>query len=392
MDHVFVIVMENHSFGEIVGSTSAPYFNSLIPAGGLGSKYYAVTHPSLPNYLALAGASTFGITSDCTTCWVNASNIADKIEGVGSTWKAYMESMPSACFIGDSYPYAQKHNPFIYFNDIRTNSTRCAQHILPYTQMSTDLQSTTTTPNYAFITPNMCNDTHDCAVSSGDNWLKAQVPVILGSPAFKTQHSLLAILWDEDDSSASNQVPILLLGSAAKPGATSLTSYGHYSLLHTIENGLGVTTLTANDTTAPMTDLLAVVAPPSPSPSPQPTPTPSPKPTPSPSPVPSPTPERGSTSQSASSVSLARQPVHQQPPRVAAMRTAVTPQLLPRAHSVASQAGRLASVEAQASPPVAAGEGGSPRMSWSAAVLDYVAQIQQFVAVTSTNITPGAAN
>jgi len=202
MDHVFVIVMENHSFGEIVGSTSAPYFNSLIPAGGLGSKYYAVTHPSLPNYLALAGASTFGITSDCTTCWVNASNIADKIEGVGSTWKAYMESMPSACFIGDSYPYAQKHNPFIYFNDIRTNSTRCAQHILPYTQMSTDLQSTTTTPNYAFITPNMCNDTHDCAVSSGDNWLKAQVPVILGSPAFKTQHSLLAIVWDEDDSSA----------------------------------------------------------------------------------------------------------------------------------------------------------------------------------------------
>jgi phosphatidylinositol-3-phosphatase len=372
MDHVFVIVMENHSFGEVVGSTSAPYFNSLIPAGGLGSKYYAVTHPSLPNYLALAGASTFGITSDCTTCWVNASNIADTIEGVGSTWKAYMESMPAACFMGDSYPYAQKHNPFIYFNDIRTNSTRCAQHILPYTQMSTDLQSTTTTPNYAFITPNMCNDTHDCAVSSGDNWLKAQVPVILGSPAFKTQHSLLAIVWDEDDSSASNQVPILLLGSAAKPGATSLTSYGHYSLLHTIENGLGVTTLTTNDTAAPMTDLLAVGAPPSPSPSP--------------------TPERGSTSQSASSVSLARQPVHQQPPRVAAMRTAVTPQLLPRAHSVASQAGRLASVEAQASPPVSAGERGSPRMSWIAALLDYVAQIKQSVSVTSTNITPGAAN
>jgi phosphoesterase family protein len=270
IDHVFVIVMENHAYNQIVGSTSAPYFNGLIPTGGLAASYSAVTHPSLPNYLALAGASTFGITSDCTTCWVSATNIADRIEGVGSTWKAYMESMPSACFVGDSYPYAQKHNPFIYFNNIRTNSTRCAQHIVPYSQMSTDLKSTTTTPNYAFITPNMCNDTHDCAVSSGDNWLKAQVPVILGSPAFKTQHSLLAIVWDEDDSSGSNQVPLLLLGPAASPGAKSLTSYSHYSLLHTIENGLGVTTLTTNDTTAPMTDLLAQVVPASPSPTPPP--------------------------------------------------------------------------------------------------------------------------
>src|SRR5882762_4470677 len=224
--------MENHGYSQVVGSPSAPYFNSLIPTGGLGASYFGVTHPSLPNYLALAGASTFGITSDCTTCWIDAPNIADKIEGVSKTWKAYMESMPSACFVGDSGLYVQKHNPFIYFNNIRTNSTRCAQHIVPYSQMSTDLRAATTTPNYAFITPNMCNDTHDCAVSSGDNWLKAQVPVILGSPAFKTQHSLLAIVWDEDDFSGSNQVPLLLLGSAASPAAKSLTSYNHYSLLH----------------------------------------------------------------------------------------------------------------------------------------------------------------
>jgi len=202
MDHVFVIVMENHAYGEVVGSTSAPYFNSVISSGALGESYFAVAHPSLPNYLSLVGASTFGITSDCTTCWVTAPNIADRVETAGSTWKAYMESMPSPCFVGDSYPYVQKHDPLIYFNDIRTNATRCAQHIVPYSQMSTDLKSTTTTPNYAFITPNMCNDTHDCAVGTGDAWLKAQVPVILGSPAFKTQHSLLAIVWDEDDSSA----------------------------------------------------------------------------------------------------------------------------------------------------------------------------------------------
>jgi hypothetical protein len=275
IDHVFVIVMENHAYGEVVGSPSAPYFNSLISSGAQGKSYFAVAHPSLPNYLSLVGASTFGITSDCTTCWVNAPNIADKVEAAGRTWKAYMESMPSPCFVGDSYPYVQKHDPFIYFNNIRTNSTRCAQHVVPYSQMSTDLQSATTTPNYAFITPNMCNDTHDCAVSAGDTWLNAQVPLILGSSAFKTQHSLLAIVWDEDDSSASNQVPMLLLGSAAGTGAASLVSYGHYSLLHTIETGLGLPTLTTNDGSAdPMTDLLAQPAPPSPSPSPFPSPSP----------------------------------------------------------------------------------------------------------------------
>jgi acid phosphatase len=278
IDHVFVIVMENHAYGEVVGSASAPYFNSQIPSGALGESYFAVAHPSLPNYLSLIGGSTFGTTSDCTTCLVSAPNIADNVEAAGRTWKAYMESMPSPCFVGDSYPYMQKHNPFIYFNDIRTNSARCGQHVVPYSQMSTDLKSATTTPNYAFITPNMCNDTHDCAVSSGDAWLSAQVPLILGSPAFKTQHSLLAIVWDEDDSSASNQVPLLLLGPAAGAGTKSLVSYSHYSLLHTIETGLGLPTMTTNDATAPMTDLLAQPGPPSPSPSTKPTPSPSPSP------------------------------------------------------------------------------------------------------------------
>src|SRR5689334_3990280 len=205
--------MENHAYGEIIGSSAAPYVNSLLPSAALATSYTAVAHPSLPNYLALSGGSTFGITSDCTTCWISATNIADNLESSGSTWKAYMESMPSACYVGDAYPYAQKHNPFVYYNDIRGNSTRCRAHDVPYSQLATDLASTSTTPNYAFITPNMCNDMHDCAVATGDSWLKSQVPVILGSPAFKTQHSLLAITWDEDDSSAGNQVATILLGS-----------------------------------------------------------------------------------------------------------------------------------------------------------------------------------
>jgi len=256
--HVFVVVMENHSYSEIIGSSSAPYINSLTTQGAVATSYYGVAHPSLPNYLALAGGSTFGIASDCTTCWINAANIGDTLESAGKTWKAYQESMPSSCFVGDSSPYAQKHNPFIYFNDIRTNSTRCNAHEVPYTQLATDLQSTSTTPNYAFITPNMCNDMHDCTVATGDAWLKQQIPLILGSAAFKTQSSLLAITWDEDDSSSSNQVPLILLGSGVAPGGRSSVPYNHYNLLRTIEDALGLATLTSIDAGAgAITDLFA---------------------------------------------------------------------------------------------------------------------------------------
>lgn len=141
LDHIFIIVMENHSYGEIVGSASAPYFNSLLPSGALATGYHAAAHPSLPNYFALAGASTYGIASDCTTCWVAAPNLGDTIEAAGETWKAYEESMPSACYVGTSYPYAQKHDPFIYFNDIRTNLARCQSHIVPFSGLIADLQS-----------------------------------------------------------------------------------------------------------------------------------------------------------------------------------------------------------------------------------------------------------
>jgi phosphatidylinositol-3-phosphatase len=93
-DHVFTIVMENKSYSSIIGNSAAPYINSLLGSGGLATNYFAVSHPSLPNYLALTGGSTFGITPDCTTCWVSAPNIADNLEAAGKTWKAYEESMP----------------------------------------------------------------------------------------------------------------------------------------------------------------------------------------------------------------------------------------------------------------------------------------------------------
>jgi acid phosphatase len=217
-----------------------------------------VAHPSLPNYLALTGGSTFGLTSDCTTCWLSEPNIADTLEGAGKTWKAYMESMPSSSFVGDRYPYVQKHDPFIYFNDIRLNTLRCQDHVVPLSQMALDSQSAATTPSFAFITPNICNDMHDCSVRTGDTWLMHLVPALLATPAFTTQRSLLALTWDEADSTGNNQVPMILLGAGIIAGFNSSVTYNHYSMLRTVEAVFGLPTLTPNDSgAAAMTDFFA---------------------------------------------------------------------------------------------------------------------------------------
>ncbi len=253
-DHIFIIVEENHAYSQIIGSSSAPYINSLADQYGLATNYFAITNPSLPNYLTLTGADTFGITSDCTTCFVDAPNIVDRLENAGKSWKAYMESMPSACFVGDAGPlYRQKHNPFIYYDDIRTVAARCGK-IVPYSQLAGDLSQTGTTPNYVWITPNMCNDMHDCSVSTGDTWLSNNLPTLFNSPAWTTQNSLLMITWDEGTRS-DNQVATLVIGPAVIPGVKSSARYDHYSLLRTVEEAWGLAPLTANDGDAtPMTD------------------------------------------------------------------------------------------------------------------------------------------
>src|SRR6266487_1810791 len=193
--HVFEIVMENKAYDRIIGSSSAPYINALAQQYGLATNFYAITHPSLPNYLALIGGSTFGVTRDCIDCFVNAPNLTDQIEASGKTWKAYMESMPSPCFVGDSGTlYRQKHNPFIYFDDIRLNPDRC-NRIVPFTQFDQDLTANTL-PDYIWITPNMCNNMHDCSVSIGDSWLQTWVTRILASPAWQ-QNGVLFITFDE---------------------------------------------------------------------------------------------------------------------------------------------------------------------------------------------------
>jgi len=246
--HVFLIVMENEESTGVMGNNAAAYINTLATGHGLATQYFAVSHPSLPNYLALTAGSTFGIASDCTGCYVNATNIADQVESSGRSWKAYLESMPSSCYVGDAYPYMQKHNPFIYYNDVRTNPARCAEHVVPFTQLSTDLVNGTV-PNLAWITPNMCNDMHDCSIATGDAWLANVVPGILASSAFQNG-GVLFITWDEGESSAGccgnaagGQVATLVIAPNGVAGLRSTIAETHYSLLRTIEDAWGLSAL-----------------------------------------------------------------------------------------------------------------------------------------------------
>src|SRR5439155_27175541 len=137
-DHVIVIVMENQEYESIIGSADAPYINGLAQQYGLATNYFAVTHPSLPNYMALTSGDTF-FTTDCVGCQTTAANLADRIEASGRSWTAYMEDMPAACSATDSGLYAAKHNPFVHYTDIVSNAGRCASHVVPFSNFSSDL-------------------------------------------------------------------------------------------------------------------------------------------------------------------------------------------------------------------------------------------------------------
>lgn len=257
--HVVVILEENKAIGSVIGSPSAPYINQLAEQGALAANYYDVAKPSLPNYLALTGGTTGGIKTDCSPgphCQLTNRSIADQLEAAKRTWKEYAESMPAPCAMANSGRYAVRHDPFVYYTRITHDQSRCQAHIVPFDTLATDLKSTSSLPNYVLVTPNVCDDMHDCSVATGDAWLKRQVPSILRSPAFTKQKSLLIIVWDEG-SKFNHHIPAIFIGPAAKPHTVSHQRYDHYALLRTIEAGLGIKPVGPHDQKSPiMTDML----------------------------------------------------------------------------------------------------------------------------------------
>jgi phosphatidylinositol-3-phosphatase len=243
-DHVVVLVMENKEYGQIIGSREAPYLNRLAKREGLATHFYGVRHPSLPNYLALLGGSTFGIHTDCTTCKVRGRNLVDQLEEAGISWKGYMGAMPHACYRG-AYAgrYAKKHDPFMYFTDIANDRSRC-RLVQPIDHLLDDLRSDRL-PRFALVSPDLCKDMHDCSVRTGDRYLSHLVPKILDGLG---ADGVLFLTFDEGSSSegcctnaSGGHIATIFAGPAvaAAPMRRS-TPFTLYSILRTVEEAWGL--------------------------------------------------------------------------------------------------------------------------------------------------------
>jgi phosphatidylinositol-3-phosphatase len=241
--HIAVVLMENEEYSNIIGSAATPYINRLAHRYALASSMFAISHPSLPNYLALTGGSTFAISSDCTGCSVPVAGLPDQLDAAHLSWKAYMEDLPRVCFAGaGAGGYAKKHDPFMYYTQIAGRPSRCG-HVVPLTELGPDERSHSL-PRFVWITPNLCHDMHDCAPAQGDRFLSRLLPPLISSLG---PRGLLFLTWDEGSSddgccrlASGGHVAMIVAGPGARRGTRLRTPVDHYSTLQTIEDLLGL--------------------------------------------------------------------------------------------------------------------------------------------------------
>jgi hypothetical protein len=242
--HVFVIVMENRSAQQVMRDT---YIAQLASKYAAATNYHGISHPSLPNYLALTSGTTWGVADDGFHS-LPAGGLGAELTAAGVDWRAYMEGMTNGCF-RSPYPYALKHNPFAYYG------SACPAQVVPFTQFATDMSGQV--PQFAWITPNLCHDGHDCTDAVADPWLSQTVSTIMSTSAFQS-NGLIFITWDEGEDTANSVLTLVIHPNPAVHSSNQ--PYNHYSLLATVEDQLGVPRLGAAAQATPMTDLLATAA------------------------------------------------------------------------------------------------------------------------------------
>lgn len=261
---IFTILLENHTYNDIVGNTTdAPYINGLIDQYGLATNYKdSGTHPSLPNYLYLISGDTqyFGLVDlDPTTTPfpVDKDNLGNQMTKAGIKWRSYQESSGGNCVLAShsdsSGSYAPKHDPFLYFKNIQSDSALCQSTSVQYSDFATDLA--TGQYKYMFITPNLSDDGHDPngttanvskALNQSDNWLKTELPKILASAAYKN-NGVVFLTWDEGESASDyDHIPMIIISPKLKSAKyQSSMAYTHASYLATVEDVLGLSRLGA---------------------------------------------------------------------------------------------------------------------------------------------------
>jgi phosphatidylinositol-3-phosphatase len=233
---IIIIMMENKHYTDIVGSSNAPYIQSLIAHGTLYTNYEAAPG-SLPDYLAM----TSGLTGSTS----GSNNIFNQLQGKGVSWGEYEESMPSTCYTGgDTGSYKKAHNPAVYYNDITSSPSACA-NVMPYSQFSpSHLRA------FSYVVPNLADDMHDGAsrtaeIQNGDAWLAANVPAMVSAGAE------VIVTWDEG-SSSDEHVATIAIGGTAAAGATDNHAYTHPGLLAGLEDVWGLPLLNAAQTATPL--------------------------------------------------------------------------------------------------------------------------------------------
>jgi hypothetical protein len=249
--HVVVIVFENKESTSVLGNRAAPTFNSYGRRYAKLTRYYGVTHPSLPNYLALVSGSTHGITTDCTDCVVDAKSLADTLEASGRTWKTYAEGLPAPGFLGPfNGRYAKKHNPFAYFRGIAEDPARRAR-LVPLSQLGPDVRAGAL-PSFSLVVPDLCHSMHDCSVAVGDAWLRSQIGKFVKLP-----NTVVFVVFDEGStgSRGGRHTPALAIGRAVRPGSRFARVTGHYGILRTIEQAWGLPLLGRSAHVAPITGI-----------------------------------------------------------------------------------------------------------------------------------------
>ena len=257
-DHVVIVIEENHSFTQIIGNrTSAPYINQLADGGVSFTKFYAVTHPSQPNYLEFFSGSNQGVVDDAkpTTYPFSTPNLGAELIAAGASFIGYSEDLPVAgdadtssvntVIDGVTYKlYRRKHNPWANWQDPTQgpdpvdppppNRLRPSTN-QPFTSFPSDF---TQLPDVAIVVPNEQNDMHDGTVRMGDDWLAANLSAY--AEWAKTHNSLLIVTWDEDNFSGPNRIPAIFYGANLRQG-TNATTWTLHNLLRTIEDMAGTT-------------------------------------------------------------------------------------------------------------------------------------------------------
>jgi phosphatidylinositol-3-phosphatase len=245
---VVVVMEENHAYNEIIGDTAdAPYINNTLAAGGASfTQSFAIEHPSEPNYLDLFSGSNQGVTDDSCPHTFSADNEGAQLIAAGYTFAGYSQGLPSTgSTVCTSGAYARKHVPWTNFSNVPTADNK------PFSSFPSSANYATL-PTVSYVIPDLNNDMHDGTIAQGDTFLKNNLDAY--AQWAKTHNSLLIVTWDEDDSSASNQVPTIFYGAGVTPGQYSET-IDHYSVLRTIEDMYGLPYAGSASSATPITDV-----------------------------------------------------------------------------------------------------------------------------------------